>query len=61
MIEKDRETNWKAGDWYVINHCDDCLFEIGAEDTTIEFLKEEGECIMVNYNGIAAKICDCAY
>ena len=61
VIEKDQETIWRAGDWYVIDHCDDCLFEIGSVDKVIELLEEEGECITIKYNGIETEICDCAY
>ena len=61
VLEKTQETLWTAGEWFVIDHCDDCLFEIGSEDTTIELLEEEGECITVNYDGMEAEICDCPY
>ena len=61
VVEKDRESNWKAGDWYVIDHCDDCLFEIGAGDKSIELLEEEGDCITIKYDGLEAEICDCSY
>lgn len=61
VIEKNQETNWRAGDWYVIDHCDDCLFAIGAGDNTIELLEEEGDCLTIEYNGIETEICDCSY
>ncbi len=61
VLEKTKDTFWKEGEWYIIDHCDDCLFEIGAGDKTIELLSKEDECITVKYSGIETQICDCVY
>ena len=61
VLEKTQDTLWREGEWYIVDHCDDCLFEIGAGEKTIELLEEEGPCITVRYDGLEAEICDCSY
>ncbi len=61
VLEKTQESLQQSGVWFVIDHCNNCIFQIGSEDTIIELLEEEGKCITVIYDGIEAEICDCSY
>ena len=61
VLEKDGNSMWQEGTWHVIDHCDDCLFEIGAGNKSIVILEESTTCITVKYEGAEAEICDCSY
>ena len=62
VIEKDKDEVWKAGEWFVIDRCDSCIFKVGTHDITLELIKKQDECILVKYNDwYDATICNCSY
>jgi len=62
VVEKDEETNWKAGEWEISKGCEECIFEISSGDHKIEFFENQGECLDIIYDGsYNVDICDCSY
>lgn len=63
ILEKNQETQWLIGDWYLIDYSSPCVYEIGlgAEDSML-FINANDDCLEVQYNDkIDAEICECPY